>query len=188
MLVGLRICFGTAKVPQGDSGQVVPGTLARDLRAICHIGILTTTNTVSFWGNSSGFLILFKPYYTPKPPIISRFSFGLKIRCLHVGQTGPDRGFPGTTPDQVVEPWLFQPLRYLVPKDTTYPKELLDVTADPCGGFLVGRVSELATDSGSSAGRGRCLIIFLPDRFARMAGLLACAMPRDVTCVRLVCL
>ncbi|CAE7481324.1 lub1 [Symbiodinium sp. KB8] len=78
----------------------------------------------------------------------------------------------------VVEPWLFQPLRYLVPKDTTYPKELLDVTADPCGGFLVGRVSELATDSGSSAGRGRCLIIFLPDRFARLpAHLVPFLMP-----------
>ena len=43
---------------------------------------------------------------------------------------------------------------YLAPTGDAYPKDLLSVVADPCGGFLVGGVSELATASESSVGRG----------------------------------
>ena len=43
---------------------------------------------------------------------------------------------------------------YLAPTGDAYPKDLLDVVADPCGGFLVGGVSELGTESASSVGRG----------------------------------
>jgi len=43
---------------------------------------------------------------------------------------------------------------YLAPTGAAYPKELLDVVADPCGGFLVGGISELRTETASSVGRG----------------------------------
>ncbi|CAE7264425.1 Pol [Symbiodinium sp. CCMP2456] len=39
---------------------------------------------------------------------------------------------------------------YLAPVGDAYSKELLDVSADPNGGFLVGGLSELATESSSS--------------------------------------
>ncbi|CAE7765824.1 Pol, partial [Symbiodinium necroappetens] len=43
---------------------------------------------------------------------------------------------------------------YLAPVADKYSKELLEVSADPNGGFLVGGVSELATESCSSRGAG----------------------------------
>ncbi|CAE7772604.1 CAMK2D [Symbiodinium sp. CCMP2592] len=43
---------------------------------------------------------------------------------------------------------------YLAPTEDAYPKDLLAVDADPSGGFLVGGISELATDSASSVGCG----------------------------------
>ena len=43
---------------------------------------------------------------------------------------------------------------YLAPTGEVYPKDLLDVEADPCGGFLVGGISELVTESASSGGGG----------------------------------
>ena len=41
---------------------------------------------------------------------------------------------------------------YLEPAEDKYSKELLEVSADPNGGFLVGGISELATESSSSRG------------------------------------